>query len=345
MVEQNIDSGMGSRVEKQTAGEAASDAFRKELTENSASLVEQRKTVDAVDFRSRYRTQNFELDAPKQGQGPFQVLTDMVQQKKIDLKPEEILAEARRIRDRDFKDWGKDYYSQTDKSNRWSEKEIESRVEETGKKIKGIDVSMWQGKIDWKKVKESGIEFTFIRATKGNDLVDPSFVENRKGAQDVGLALGYYHYFRPEQPVEDQINAFVNTVGKIEDNALRVVIDTENVKSWEPFTLEQRLKMIDDWCNGVKEKLGIKPEIMIYGSPNFFDESLKNTEKLAKHDLWIANYKVAEPRVPKPWTNWTFWQYSETGRVPGIQGNVDLDMYNGTDLKKPPAKIMPGKHR
>lgn len=350
MAEQDLERGAaGSGLEKSTAtkeSESAESALRQDyLSSGTMPLAEQRKAQEAEEFKNRFRAQNFELDAPKRGWGPFQVLTDMVQQKKIKLTEEQILEESRRIRDRDFKDWGRKYYEQKDQSQLWSEKEIAEKVAETAKKVKGIDVSMWQGTIDWKKVKESGIEFAFIRATKGNDLVDPNFVENRKGAREAGLKTGYYHYYRPDHPLEDQIKAFVSTVGRVEDDALRVVIDTENVKHWEPFSHEQRLKMIDDWCNGVKKELGIKPEIMIYGSPNFFDESLKNSEQLSKHDLWIANYRVAEPRVPKPWSNWTYWQYSETGRVPGIQGNVDLDMYNGTDLNKGTAKVSPKRHK
>lgn len=324
---------------------AASDSLRGEFLYSEKQPIlssRQREEEDNAEFKARYQNSNFVLDAPKPGQGPYQILKDMAGQKRIKMRDDELLPEARRIRDRDFKDWGRTFYSQNDVSTRWTPKEIDERVALAAKKVKGIDVSMWQGDIDWQKVKDSGVKFTFIRATKGSDLVDPKFEQNRKGAHDVGLAVGYYHYFKPDQSVDDQIKAFVSTVGTVEKDNLRLVIDTENAKLWEPFTPEQRLKMIDDWCTGIKKTLGVTPEVMIYGSPSFFDDTLKNAAELSKHDLWIANYKVPEPRVPKPFTSWKFWQYSETGRVPGIDGNVDLDMYNGTDLNG--SGSSPDKH-
>ncbi len=330
----NFDESKDNKTDPNESASAVNSLRGEYLSSEKKPLLSahQRDEDDAVEFKARYQNSNFVLDAPKPGQGPYQILKEMAEQKRIKLRDDELLPEARRIRDRDFKEWGREFYTKDDVSARWTATEIDERVALAAKKVKGIDVSMWQGDIDWQKVKDSGVKFTFIRATKGSDLVDPKFEQNRKGAHDVGLAVGYYHYFKPDQPVADQIKAFVSTVGTVEKDNLRLVIDTENAKLWEPFTQEQRLKMIDDWCNGIKKELGVTPEVMIYGSPSFFDDTLKSAPELSKHDLWIANYKVPEPRVPKPWTTWKFWQYSETGKVPGIDGNVDLDMYNGTDL-------------
>lgn len=309
-----------------------SSAESPKQSEAIQQTAEERLRQEAVDFKDRLRKQNIELDPVQKGWGPYQVLEQMVKDKKIILTEEQVLEESRRIRDRDFKTNGRDYYNQNEKSMRWSEEEIDRKVEAISQKVRGIDVSQWQADVDWKKVKESGIQFAFMRASRGKDYVDPKFVQNRAGALDAGLRIGYYHYFKPGDPTQDQINVFVNAIGKTDDGSLRLVIDTEDAKQWAPFSHEERIKKIEEWCKGVEAALGKKPIISIYGSPNFFDESLKNDARLAKYDLWIANYNVGEPRVPKPWNNWTFWQYSETGRVPGINGNVDLNLYNGADL-------------
>lgn len=307
---------------------------------------EQRMAEERMMFRSRYNANNIEVTELQEGWGPFQALAKLVQDGKLNLSKEEMLSESRRIRDRDFKEWGRDFYNKTDHVKLWSEQEIEDRVDSAVKRKKGIDVSAHQGDIDWKKVKEAGYEFAFLKATEGGDWVDSKFEQNRKGALDAGLTVGYYHYFRPPRPVEDQIQNFVKTVGKVDANALRLVIDTEDEKLWKPYTIEQRIKMIDDWCKGVQKELGVTPQITIYGSPNFFNEVLKNSPELAKYSLWIANYNVPEPIIPKPWTKWDFWQYSEKGKVPGINSTeVDLNMFHGDDLSKTPVEVRSRQHK
>lgn len=341
-----------SEAQSSAGSKTASDALRQEYfvaaagsstQENDSKQVqavpesrasELRKIEEALDFKQRYDRENFSLDPIKPGQGPFQTLEQMSKEHKIELSPEQIHAESIRIRDRDFKDWGRDYYSTTDTTKRWTDQEIEQRVNESVSKVKGIDVSAHQGDINWKLVKDAGYQFAFLKATEGGDWIDAKFAANRLGARDAGLKVGYYHFFRPPRPVEDQIKNFVSTVGKIEPDALRIVIDTEDERLWKPYNLEQRIKMIKQWCDGVEKELGIKPSIMIYGSPNFFTKVLQNSPQLGAYDLWIANYNnAAEPIVPKPWTKWTYWQYSETGKVPGINSeHVDLNMYNGTNI-------------
>lgn len=302
------------------------------------SPKEQRLSEETQLFRERYHKQNLDLDPIQPGWGPFQVLEQMVKDRKIDMDREQMLEEAKRIRDRDFKDLGRDYYTTRDHIKLWSDREIDARVLETVGRIKGIDVSAHQGKIDWKKVKDAGYEFAFLKATEGGDWVDSTFATNRKEAREAGLAVGYYHYFRPPRPVEDQIANFVKTVGKVEGDALRLVIDTEDEKMWKPYNIEQRIKMIEDWCKGVQKELGVTPQITIYGSPNFFRDVLQNSPQLAKYSLWIANYNVAEPIVPKLWTKWDFWQYTEKGKVPGIASDgVDINMFHGNDLSKIPG--------
>ncbi|MBX9689890.1 MAG: hypothetical protein K2X27_24480 [Candidatus Obscuribacterales bacterium] len=203
-------------------------------------------------------------------------------------------------------------------------------------RLKGIDVSHHQGIIDWKKVKEAGFDFVFVKATEGGDFVDESFARNRKGAREAGLAVGYYHFFRPSTSVDLQVANFLRSVGALETDALCPVLDCEDPKLWLNYSVKERVRMIVAWCSKVQRALGVTP--IIYGSPNFFDTVLENAPELANYRLWIANYNVAEPTLPKPWTSWSFWQNSENGTVPGVSTDVDTNVYNGGDLTKARAK-------
>lgn len=201
---------------------------------------------------------------------------------------------------------------------------------------KGIDVSNHNGVIDWQKVKASGVEFVFIKATEGGDWVDATFAANRKGARAAGLTVGYYHFFRPSTKVDLQVANFAGVVGELEKDALRPVLDVEDPRLWKDFSIKDRIAMILDWCQKVKARLGVTP--MLYGSPNFIDTVLENAPELAAYDLWIANYNVQAPIVPKPWSKWTFWQHTDKGSVAGISGNVDLNWFKGNDLAQPRNK-------
>ena len=299
----------------------------------SPAMLE-REANERVQFQKLYQQRNFELDPMQNGWGPFQSLQQMGKEQKINLTPDEILTESRRIRDRDFETLDRKFYLSSDHVMRWTDNEIEQKVQQTVNKVKGIDVSSYQSKIDWKQVKDAGYEFAFLKASEGVDWVDPTFAANRSAARDAGLAVGYYHYFRPNDAVDAQVKNFVSTVGKAEPNSLRLVIDAEDPSMWNPYTVQQRAQMIQDWCSGVQKALGVTPQISIYASPSFVNQILQNAPGLSKYSLWIANYNVAEPNVPKPWSTWDFWQYSDSGNVPGISagGGVDLDMYSGTSL-------------
>lgn len=316
---------------KEDTGKANQPAIEPKAVDTKAA--EERKAAEAKEFTDRFDKYNFKLDPPKPGQGPYQVLEQMEKDGKIDLTEDEIQSVAKHIRNRDFKAWGRNYYTTHDSTTRWTDPEIEKNVQDLVNKVKGIDVSSHQNNIDWQKVADAGYQFAFLKATEGVDWVDSTFAANREGARAAGLKVGYYHYFRPNDPVDDQVKNFVNTVGKVEPDALRLVIDAEEEKMWKPYSQAQRVKMITQWCDEVQKKLGVKPSVLVYSSPNFITDTLGSNPKLGKYDLWIANYHKPEPSVPKPWSNWTYWQYDEHGQVPGVTGeDVDLDVYNGTDL-------------
>ena len=200
----------------------------------------------------------------------------------------------------------------------------------------GIDVSHHQGQIDWAKVKAAGVNYCFMKATEGSTFKDKRFDFNWNQAKAHGIIRGAYHFFRPNAPVDRQVNNLVSKVGKLEPGDLPPVLDAEVPQSWRRFSLNQRLGMIRDWMEGVEEGLGIQP--IIYLSPSFANEILQGSREVEKYILWLAHYTSRpNPRVPAPWSDWVFWQYSESGRLDGINTNsVDLNRFKGTleDLKK-----------
>lgn len=328
----------------ETNSAGASTKPQSNTDKTAMTANEQRKAEEEKFFRDFYENSNFELDQMKNGEGPFQSLEHMVEEGKIKMSHERIADEAKRIAERDFKDLGRNYYKSSDLVKFYSEKEIDKNVQEMVEKVKGIDVSNWQGNINWKAVKDAGYQFAFMKATEGTWFTDKTFDANRKGAREAGLKVGYYHYFHPDESVDQQVKYFCNKVGKAEPDALRLVIDAEDPGKWTRYPLNQRVKMVDDFLKGVQKELGMTPEVAIYCSPNFADEILGNSPILKDYSLWIANYGVNQPRTPGPWGDWDFWQFTDRGRVPGIQGPVDIDVFNGTDLSQDQLKTETRSH-
>jgi len=199
----------------------------------------------------------------------------------------------------------------------------------------GMDVSHFQGQVDWQKVKASGAQFAFIKATEGVTIVDQSFASNRKNAKAAGLICGFYHLFRPKDKALAQVDNFVNEIGAIEPGELPPVLDIEVPGDWKNITLAARQKLVLDWLVAVEARLGVRPIGYINGSDA--RGLLKNDPALAKYLLWLANYtKASQPAVPRPWTAWTFWQHTPKGTISGVTGPVDLDHFQGSmaDLNK-----------
>jgi lysozyme len=194
----------------------------------------------------------------------------------------------------------------------------------------GIDVSHHNGDIDWSMVKQAGAEFAFLKATEGATFVDKTFKANWKEAKASGIRVGAYHFFRPRIALQSQIDNFVRALGSVEAGDLPPVIDTEVPSDWAKLTGKQSVDLIVGFIDGIRAKLGDNVHPIIYLSPSFADDVLKNDARLKDHPLWLAHYTSASrPRVPKPWDFWTFWQFTENGKVAGISGNVDINRFNG----------------
>ncbi len=196
-------------------------------------------------------------------------------------------------------------------------------------RIFGIDVSHHQLTINWNSVKSAAVVFAFIKATEGSSFTDAFFAANRRKAKSIGIFTSAYHFFHPHTPVQAQVSHFLSVVGKIEVGELPPMLDIENPDEWINVPVAQRGALVLAWCSAVKTAVGLAP--IIYLSPSMANDILHNTPELAQYPLFIAHYTSApKPSVPKPWRTWTFWQYSRTGRVAGISGDVDVDSFSGT---------------
>lgn len=202
--------------------------------------------------------------------------------------------------------------------------------------VQGIDVSHFQGTIDWAEVAKAGKAFAFIKATDGCGVGDPMFRANWSRARAAGLRRGAYHFFRAQQDAKRQAKHFIATLGD-DRGELPPVLDFESL---DDTSAEEALRGAQRWMELVEEASRRKP--ILYTGPAFWCASLHESSLLAEYPLWIAHYTVAiQPHVPSAWKRWTFWQHSEKGLAPGIGGPVDLDRFNGTltELDLPCARI------
>ena len=199
------------------------------------------------------------------------------------------------------------------------------RICANGPTTRGIDVSYYQGTIDWARVKAEGIEFAFIRLSDGEVFRDPKFDRNWAGAKTAGVIRGAYQFFRPAQNVTTQANMMIQAIGTYQPGDLPPVIDVEADGGLAPATVASKVRQ---WVDLVKAGTGATP--IIYTGKYFWRDEVGGPRTFEQNPLWIAQYTSKCPDLPAPWARWTFWQYTDRGRVGGITGNVDLNNFNGT---------------
>ncbi len=192
----------------------------------------------------------------------------------------------------------------------------------------GIDVSYYQGTIQWPKVHRAGIRFAFIRVSDGLGVRDSMFVQNWAGAKHARVMRGVYQHFRPDENAIAQADVVIAAVSH-DPGELPPVIDVEVTGGKSPAQLERQVRA---WVERIRAKLHVEP--IVYTSPSFWENEVGGAD-LSQLPLWVAHYTNECPRVPAPWTRWAFWQHSESGRVPGIAGPVDLNVFSG-DLNPSP---------
>ena len=188
----------------------------------------------------------------------------------------------------------------------------------------GFDVSQYQGDIDWERADTIDgrfpLDFVFIRATAGVDGVDKKFYENWIVSERTSLLRGAYHYYRPNENSVEQARNFIATV-KLKKGDLPPVLDIEQVPDEQPMdSLRAGLRR---WLNIVEKHYGMKP--VIYTGESFYHDFLR--DEFAGYDFWIANYNFFVESIDN---EWTVWQFTEKAAIRGIEGPVDVNIFNGS---------------
>ncbi len=201
-----------------------------------------------------------------------------------------------------------------------------------GYEIHGIDISHHQGKIDWSELRNAMIakcplRFVMIKATEGSGHIDENFQENFYQAREYGFIRGAYHFWSIKTPAREQANYFLSQV-HLEEGDLPPVLDVENIPA--DISVEDFQREVLTWLHVVEDKYHVKPIIYTYYK---FKESYLSDQRFDDYPYWIAHYYVDKVEYKG---KWKFWQHTDVGRLPGIKGYVDLNIYNGSyyDLKK-----------
>jgi GH25 family lysozyme M1 (1,4-beta-N-acetylmuramidase) len=205
---------------------------------------------------------------------------------------------------------------------------------EPGEKVPGIDVSTYQGRIDWRAVASTRVRFAMMRSSLGNQYVDERYRQNLTGAHRNGIVVGAYHFAKPGPGPWDarrEADHFLQ-VARNAPGDLLPVLDIEDSGG---LTMGELRSWALTWLRHVNDRTGLKA--MIYSGNTFWRTRMGNTPFFAKrgHPLWVAHWNVANPEVPgRLWgrRGWTLWQRSATGRVAGISGDVDRNWFKGATL-------------
>lgn len=197
-------------------------------------------------------------------------------------------------------------------------------------KVYGIDVSEYNGKLKWTEIEtifnEHEIHFAFIRATAGKNRIDKNFKTNWNSEKHSRIAIGAYHYYRPDENSIEQADNFISQV-KLKKGNLPPVLDIERrPKNQSMISLKTGLKK---WLDKVEKHYGVKP--ILYSGSSYFTTFLK--KEFGEYPLWIANYNQTKKPVDD---DWLIWQYSSRGKVKGAKDRLDINVFNGTqeELKK-----------
>lgn len=201
-----------------------------------------------------------------------------------------------------------------------------------GYEIRGIDISHYQGKIDWEllqnaMIEKSPVRFVVMKATEGASKIDPSFNENFRQAREYGFIRGAYHFWSNKSTAREQAYFFLDKV-PLEEGDLPPVLDVEHKpadKSVEDFQRD-----VLTWLHIVEDRYHVKPIVYTYYK---FKMTNLNSPVFDDYPYWIAHYYVDKIEYKG---EWKFWQHTDAGRLPGIKGYVDFNIYNGSfyDLKQ-----------
>lgn len=196
--------------------------------------------------------------------------------------------------------------------------------------VMGVDVSRYQGNIDWDTLAAQNVTFAFIKATEGSSHADPYFDFNWKEAQNSGIYAGAYHFFSFESSGETQAQNFIETVGAL-DGLLPPVVDLEFYGDYteSPLSKKETREILDGLLKGLEDYYGVKP--IIYTTTRAYYSYILGGG-YGDYPLWMRDTYM------EPMVRWTFWQYSDKGSLEGYDGvqadktemYIDLNVYHGS---------------
>ena len=207
------------------------------------------------------------------------------------------------------------------KAEEWLDANSIHKIRPKGYNVYGIDVSHHQQEIEWEQLRQEKIAFIFMKATEGTNHHDKYFKRHWDDAYKHGIMRGAYHFFLPSRDAEEQAKHFISQV-KLRYGDLPPVLDVEvtNRRSSEEIR-----KGTKTWLDAVEKHYGIKP--IIYTNYSFYQEHLAG--HFDDYLLWVAHYNT-EKFIKKNYANWAFWQHSEKGKLKGIKGAVDCNVFHGS---------------
>lgn len=191
-------------------------------------------------------------------------------------------------------------------------------------KVRGIDISHYQDEVNWNKVRNASIQgspvsFVFVKATEGTNILDENFNQNFYNAKKNDIVRGAYHFFSTTSSGKAQAKYFCKMV-QLDEKDLPPVLDVEKIGDYTPKKLQKEVKA---WMDAVEKHYGVKPILYTYYK---FKQSYLNTPEFDKYPYWIAHYYVDSLEYKG---SWKFWQHTDAGKVDGIKGDVDINVFNG----------------
>ena len=195
----------------------------------------------------------------------------------------------------------------------------------TGATVTGVDVSVYQGNVDWSQIKGAGRQFAFVRISDGLNSPDSKFAQNWPAMKAAGIVRGSYQFFRPSQDPVLQAQLVLDKLaaaGGLKPGDLPPVLDLESADGLAPSVVIAKAKI---WLAKIEAATKVKP--IVYTAA--FMSDVIGTG-FGGYTLWVASYGTTCPTMPSGWSSWHFWQNADNGSVTGISGNVDTDFFNGT---------------
>lgn len=203
-----------------------------------------------------------------------------------------------------------------------------------GVTVQGLDVTWYEGTVDWPQVAASGVAFAFVRFADGLS-VDPAFAGNYAGIKAAGMIRGAYQTLRPGQDPFAQADLLLAAIGSLGPGDLAPVLDVEVTDGLTPSQVGQA---VEAWSSAIQLATGRLP--FIYTGRYFWNSSV-NSPASADNPLCVADWGAGCPDTPALWNDWEFWQYTDSGSVPGVSGQVDRDVFNGSLIELQALAGMP----